>query len=212
MSAFSRPTRHRVLSGVALATTRRRALSCAALTAAALAGPAVALANDTGFKATVPFSGGRSTDLRVGEPLQFFYKGETITKVCWSPAPIQHAACGKAFAAPAAAGTQKLTVTLKGGAVKTERLTIGAPATHLSSSREAGSADARVVRYQATCTAKAYDAYTDGHLRGTHSGFAVHAGDQLGAFYRAGKHAIMAMPYGKAEPRFFFDGCLEPVR
>ncbi|MDQ8046734.1 MAG: hypothetical protein REI11_19165 [Patulibacter sp.] len=183
----------------------------AILAAAALLGPAVALANDAGFKAAVPFSGGRTTDLRAGEPLEFLYKGETITKVCWSPAPIQHAACGHGIAAPAAAGTQQLTVTLKGGAVKHESLTIGAPATDLPSSKDAGSAGARVVEYRATCTTAAYDNYTHGQLRGTHSGVKLHAGDEAGAFYRAGKHAILAMPYRDGIARFFSDRCLVPV-
>lgn len=211
MSDNHRPSRPELSRAIITSRRGRRVALGTVLAASALAGPAIALANDAGFKASVPFSGGRSTDLRAGEPLEFFYEHETITKVCWDPAPIQHAACGKAFAAPAAAGTQKLTVTLKGGAVKHETLTIGAPATQLPSSADAGSASARVVEYKATCTAKAYDAYTGGHLKGNHGGLEVHAGDELGAFYRAGKHVILAMPYKSAQVRFFSDHCLVPV-
>ena len=59
---------------------RVRAIGAAAA-AVALATPALAAAaNNPSFKASVPFSGGRTTDLRVGEPLEFDRRNVSSTE------------------------------------------------------------------------------------------------------------------------------------
>jgi hypothetical protein len=190
------------------------AVACAAAGGAAGV-PQAARAFTPHFKVAVPFTGGRSTDFRVGEPLEFFVPGEKIKRVCWTPAPIGRDRCGTSFGAPAKAGRQGFSITLRSGKVIHEAIQIGPRATRLPRTADASTAPgAHVVEYRATCEADGHATVTDdGHLRGTVAKAQnLKDGDLVAAYYRAGGHAIEAIPYRTGQPAFYFDRCLTPVR
>ncbi len=78
------------------------------------------------------FSGGQTRDLRAGQVLFANVRdsgGQGVRSVCWEPAPIGRPACGAArTGAPAAAGRQRVVVTLSDASTLTTTIRVGPPA------------------------------------------------------------------------------------
>ena len=111
---------------------------CAVAASALLALPAAASAQAPSIAVHALFSGGKTTNFTAGTPLGVQYNdpsGQTREQqVCWSPAPIALPACtATGTGAPAAAGTQKITVQLTNGKSVSTSFTVGAAATQLGS-------------------------------------------------------------------------------
>ena len=113
------------------------------LVAALLAAfPAVAHAQrPSRFTVTVHalFSGGQTSSFTAGQPLQVSFSDRRRrvreTRICWTPAPVQRPSCSlDSSAAPAAAGTQRITVRLSNGSSISKTLRIGAAAETIASS------------------------------------------------------------------------------
>jgi hypothetical protein len=107
--------------------------------AAALAGPAGALADGGG---NIPFIqyqnafGGNVENLAVGTPLQLNYldpSGQTsVVQYCWSPAPLDRPACSSSSTgAPAQTGTQTIVAQLTNGQSVSTTFAVGAAPTSM---------------------------------------------------------------------------------
>jgi hypothetical protein len=79
------------------------------------------------------FSGGQTSGFTAGEPLQVSFSDRRHrvreTRICWSPAPVQRPACSlDTMGAPAASGTQRVTVRLSNGSSISKSVRVGAAA------------------------------------------------------------------------------------
>jgi hypothetical protein len=79
------------------------------------------------------FSGGQTDRIHAGQVLFAGVRnsgGQGIRSICWEPAPIARPACGTArTGAPAAAGSQRVVVTLSDASTLTKTIRILPPAT-----------------------------------------------------------------------------------
>ena len=79
------------------------------------------------------FSGGQKDNIHAGQVLFAGVRdsgGQGIRSICWEPAPIGRPACGTArTGAPAAAGTQRVVITLSDASTLTKSIRVLAPAT-----------------------------------------------------------------------------------
>lgn len=189
-------------------------LALTGLVVATCAAPAVAVAATKHARVHAIYSGGRTTDLRVGEPLAVTYPGRKIGRICWNPAPIQADQCGTGFAAPAHAGRQRLELTFADGTTVNTSVRVGRAATALPASRAAVTSRSHAVEYDASCEAPGYANYAGRkrRLSGKADALAIRTGDRLAAYYVAGPGVIQAFGYRSGKPAFYRDGCLTPVR
>jgi hypothetical protein len=180
----------------------------ALLTAAALT-PATAVAA-TAAKPAVDvhpiFGASASHRYSVGQPLFVAPRGKaTVRSVCWTPAPIDAPACSLSkFGAPARTGTQKITVTLKNGAVLDFSARVHAAATKLPG---AGGGPARPLAV--TCTTRFYGNGYNGHLHDERKP-ALATGDHVAAYYRVPghRHLVQVWDYRHRRAGFVRDACL----
>lgn len=112
-----------------------RPLLAAVLAALALVAGPLALAAPAQAAPSVRvhaiFSGPQGAPFHVGQPLQVGLRGagasDAIAQVCWTPAPLGLGSCASRTAAPAAAGTQRVVVTLADGTTLQRSFRVAAP-------------------------------------------------------------------------------------
>jgi hypothetical protein len=178
------------------------ALATALLSALALALPAVAGAQGT-IAVHALFSGGRTTGFTAGTPLQVQYSdptGQTREKqVCWSPAPIDLPSCTPTgTGAPAAAGTQQVTVQLTNGQSVSTTFTVGPAATQLGS----GSSNTPPVPYTVTCSTELY-----ANLGQNDPLHLLSPGEQVAAYYQANSSTLQVYDYSSNTAGFIAASC-----
>jgi hypothetical protein len=183
-------------------------LSCA-VAAALVSAPALALPAAAGAQGTIAvhalFSGGRTTGFTAGTPLQVQYTDPTgqtrEQQVCWSPAPIDLPSCTPTgTGAPAAAGTQQVTVQLTNGQSVSTTFAVGPAATQLGS----GSSNTPPVPYTVTCATELY-----GNVGQTDPLQILSPGEQVAAFYRASSSTLQVYAYSSNEPGFMAASCTQ---
>jgi hypothetical protein len=121
---------------------RKRTAILALLAGTVAAFPATADAQRAPrFSVTVHaiFSGGQSSNFTAGQPLQVSFTDRRHrvheTRICWTPAPVQHPSCSlDTQNAPAAAGSQRVTVRLSNGTSISKTFQVGAAARTIASS------------------------------------------------------------------------------
>lgn len=151
------------------------------------------------------FSGGRTTNLTVGTPLDITYSdpsGQTRElQICWSPAPIDLPPCTPTgTGAPASAGAQKVTARLSNGQSVSQTFQVGAAATQLGSA----TSNAPPVPYTATCATSLYaSASTSSQLL-----FALAPGQQVAAYYKAKGSTLQVYDYATNTAGFAPSSCL----
>lgn len=184
--------------------------------ALAPAGPADAAAGKTAAAAPALqihalFSGGRTTGFRVGEPLAVQAHGKTLTKLCFSVAPLDHAKCGTRTSGlgPSVSGKLIVTATVKGGGKLERTLQIGAASTHLPASLDKADGNGgKVVVYDVTCDEPLYENYSNGKLQDeTKAGLTT--GTHVAGYYRAGEGVIQVYAYRSGRAGFVSDSCLK---
>jgi hypothetical protein len=187
-----------------LASLRRPAV-LAAVAGATLAGAAPAPAQ-TGATIDVHavFSGGRTTGFTVGTVLQVQYRdpsGATRERqVCWSPAPIDQPACTPTgTGAPAAAGTQRVTVQLTNGQSVSRTFAVGPAATQLGGP----TATAPPVPFTVTCATELY-----GNLGNRTPLHLLSPGEQVAAYYRANSTTLQVYDYSSNTAGFVASNCV----
>jgi hypothetical protein len=98
-----------------------------------LAAAAVLAATAPSVSLHAIFTGGQTRDIRAGQVLHVDVRdsgGQGVRSICWEPAPIGRPACGTArTGAPAAAGSQRVVVTLSDASTLTRTIRVGRPAT-----------------------------------------------------------------------------------
>jgi hypothetical protein len=188
---------------------RSRALILPLLAGALAAFPAVTQAQGSSrFQVTVHalFAGGQASGFTAGQPLQVSFSDRRHrvreTRVCWSPAPVARPACSlDSMGAPAAAGTQKITVRLSNGSSVSKTLTIGAGATTIASS---ASGRVTAVPVAVTCaTPLLADASTSSPNLGT-----LANGQFVAAYYNAGSGLTQVWSYASQRAGFMSSSCV----
>jgi hypothetical protein len=187
-----------------LAPNRVVLVAAAAGACAALALPAAAAAQSPSISVHALFSGGRTTNFTAGTPLGVQYNdpsGQTREQqVCWSPAPIDLPACtATGTGAPAAAGTQKITVQLTNGQSVSTSFPVGPAATQLGS----GTSNAPPVPYTVTCSVQFYaNAGQQDPLS------VLTPGQQVAAYYGANSTTLQVYDYATNTAGFAASNCL----
>jgi hypothetical protein len=171
---------------------------------AALALPAAASAQAPSISVHALFSGGRTTNFTAGTPLEVQYNdptGQTREKqVCWNPAPIDLPACTPTgTGAPAAAGTQRITVQLTNGQSVSTSFPVGAAATQLGS----GTTNAPPVPYTVTCSDELY-----GNAGQTDPLSLLSPGDRVAAYYQANSTTLQVYNYATNTAGFVASNCV----
>jgi hypothetical protein len=171
---------------------------------AALALPAAASAQAPSISVHALFSGGRTTNFTAGTPLGVQYNdptGQTREKqVCWNPAPIDLPACTPTgTGAPAAAGTQQITVQLTNGQSVSTSFPVGAAATQLGS----GTTNAPPVPYTVTCSDELY-----GNAGQTDPLSLLSPGDRVAAYYQANSTTLQVYNYATNTAGFVASNCV----
>jgi hypothetical protein len=172
---------------------------------ALLALPGAAAAQSPSISVHAIFSGGKTSGFTVGTVLQVQYSdpsGQTREKqVCWSPAPIEQPACTPTgTGAPAAAGTQQITVQLTNGQSQTTSFAVGAAATQLGN----GTSNSPPVPYTVTCSTELYGnagQQTPLHL--------LSPGEQVAAYYRANSTTLQVYDYSSNTAGFVASNCTD---
>ena len=174
--------------------------------------PSGATAQDGRFVVTVhvEFSGDRTSDYRVGEPLMVQVKdtqgAASERQICWTPAPIDRPACSSsASGAPAQVGTQKLDITMSDGSKVSHTFAVGPAATVVKPANQVSSP----VPFQVTCATPFYGDYgRDGFAMplGTSA-----AGTQVAAYYSPGKGVYQVVTLNTFVAGFVSTSCLRPV-
>ena len=149
------------------------------------------------------FSGGRTTGFTAGTPVQIQYSDPTgqtrEEQVCWTPAPIDLPSCTPTgTGAPAAAGTQRVTVQLTNGQSVTTTFAVGPAATQLG----AGTSNAPPVPYTVTCSTELY-----GNLGQSDPLQLLSPGEQVAAYYQANSSTLQVYDYSTNQPGFVASSC-----
>jgi hypothetical protein len=187
-----------------LASNRIALCAVAACASALLVLPAAASAQAPSIAVHALFSGGKTTNFTAGTPLGVQYNdpsGQTREQqVCWSPAPIELPACtATGTGAPAAAGTQKITVQLTNGKSVSTSFTVGPAATQLGS----GTSNSPPVPYTVTCSVQFYaNANQNDPLS------VLSPGQQVAAYYKANSTTLQVYDYATNTAGFAASNCL----
>jgi hypothetical protein len=188
---------------------RKRALTLPLLAGVLAAFPVVADAQrPSRFTVTVHaiFSGGQTSGFTAGQPLQVSFSDRRHrvreTRVCWTPAPVARPSCSlDSFGAPAAAGTQRITVRLSNGTSISKTLRIGPAATSIASST---SGRVIAVPVAVTCpTPLLADASLSSPTLGT-----LATGQFVAAYYRAGSSLTQVWSYASQRAGFMSSSCV----
>ncbi|HEY6762057.1 MAG TPA: hypothetical protein VI318_21330 [Baekduia sp.] len=189
---------------------RHRQLLTSGLAVAALAGAGVAGTTATalaGAGGTTPFiqhwsaySGSKVGGYTVGDPIDVHYvdpSGQTTERqFCWSPVPIGQPACGAgSIAAPAQAGTQKVTAMLNKGKSVSTQFAVGPANTTLGTGTGAFTPP---VPYTVN---GAMSLYANANLSDPIAQVSV--GQQLGGYYSPSKGVTQVYDYATNQPGFF---------
>jgi hypothetical protein len=185
---------------------RRRCALCAAAVGAcaALVLPTAAPAQAPSITVHALFSGGRTTNFTAGTPLGVQYNdpsGQTREKqVCWNPAPIDLPACTPTgTGAPAAAGTQQITVQLTNGQSVSTSFPVGPAATQLGP----GTTNAPPVPYTVTCSDELY-----GNANQSDPITLLTPGQQVAAYYQANSTTLQVYDYATNTAGFVASNCV----
>jgi hypothetical protein len=179
-------------------------LAAALVMCLALALPATAGAQAGGtISVHALFSGGRTTGFTVGTPLQIQYSdpsGQTRERqVCWTPAPIDLPSCSPTgTGAPAAAGTQRVTVQLTNGQSVSTAFAVGPAATQLAP----GTSSAPPVPYTVTCATELY-----GNVGQEDPLHLLSPGEQVAAYYQANSSTLQVYDYSTNMAGFVAASC-----
>jgi hypothetical protein len=188
---------------------RNRALTLPLLAGVLAAFPAIADAQrPSRFTVTVHaiFSGGQGSGFTAGQPLQVSFSDRRHrvreTRICWTPAPVARPACSlDSMGAPAAAGTQRISVRLSNGTSISKTLRIGAAATTIASS---ASGRVTAVPVAVTCsTPLLADANASSPTLGT-----LASGQFVAAYYRAGSSLTQVWSYASQRAGFMSSSCV----
>jgi hypothetical protein len=152
------------------------------------------------------FSGGQTSGFTAGEPLQVSFSDRRHrvreTRICWSPAPVQRPACSlDTMGAPAASGTQRVTVRLSNGSSISKSVRVGAAATTIASS---SSGNVTAVPVALTCaTPLLADASPSSPSLGT-----LPNGQFVAAYYRAANSLTQVWSYASQRAGFASSSCI----
>jgi hypothetical protein len=151
------------------------------------------------------FSGGRTTGFTAGTPLQIQYSDPTgqtrEQQVCWTPAPIDLPSCTPTgTGAPAAAGTQQVTVQLTNGQSVSTTFSVGPAASQLGS----GTSNAPPVPYTVTCATELY-----GNLNQSDPLQLLSPGEHVAAYYQANSSTLQVYDFSSNQPGFMAASCAQ---
>ena len=188
---------------------RKRTAILALLAGTVAAFPATADAQQAPrFSVTVHaiFSGGQSSSFKAGQPLQVSFTDRRHrvreTRICWTPAPVQRPSCSlDSMGAPAAAGSQRITVRLSNGTSISKTFQIGAAAETIASS---SSGNVVAVPVALTCaTPLLADASTSSPSLGT-----LPNGQFVAAYYQASSSLTQVWSYASQRAGFVSSSCV----
>lgn len=182
---------------------------CVAIAAALASGAVLALPAGASAQGTISvhaiFSGGQTTNFTAGTPLQIQYSDPTgqtrEQQVCWTPAPIDLPSCTPTgTGAPAAAGTQQVTVRLTNGQSVSTAFSVGPAATQLGT----GTTNSPPVPYTVTCATELY-----GNLNQSDPLHLLSPGEQVAAYYQANSSTLQVYDYSSNTPGFIDADCAQ---
>jgi hypothetical protein len=149
------------------------------------------------------FSGGQAKNFHVGQVL--FVQGSRgtpkIVKTCWTPAPIARDACiTSETAAPAKAGTQRITATLADGTTLSKTFKVRAAAKRVGG---------RVaVPATITCdTVTLYGGYDDKRHHYNNKIGELHKGDRVALYNHRGPTHLFMWAYANSQAGFGQQSC-----
>jgi hypothetical protein len=153
------------------------------------------------------FSGGQTRNIHAGQVLFANVRdsgGQGIRSICWDPAPIGRPACGAAkTGAPAAAGTQRVVITLSDASTLTKTIRVLAPATRFGGSH--------MVPSHITCeSARLYGNYDRRRKRSIDLQETMVRGTRVGVLNRIAPGKIFMWDYATAKAGFASERCAEP--
>jgi hypothetical protein len=171
----------------------------AAATALAAAAPSVSL--------HAIFSGGQTRDIHAGQVLFAGVRdsgGQGVRSICWDPAPIGRPACGDAkTGAPAAAGPQRVVITLSDASTLTKTIRVLPPATRFGGTR--------MVPSHITCrNVGLYGNYDQRRRRSRDLEETMARGTKVGVLNRIAPGKIFMWDYATAKGGFASERCAEP--
>lgn len=180
---------------------------------APLGAPVAASAQDGRFQVTahVEYSGNRTGDFRVGEPLMIQVRDTqgTVTEreYCWTPAPIDRPACSSNNqGAPAQVGTQKVEVTMSDGTKLTHTFAVQPAASVVKPMAQASSP----VPFVLTCASQLYGQRLAGGRYAMPLG-TVAAGTQVAAYYSPQRGWYQVVTLNTFQAGFMSTACLKSV-
>jgi hypothetical protein len=153
------------------------------------------------------FSGGQRHDIHAGQVLYAGVShsgGQGIRSICWDPAPIGRPACGTArTGAPAAAGSQRVVITLSDASTLTRTIRVLPPATRFGR--------AHMVPSHIVCDdAGLYGNYDRRRHRSHDLVERMPRGTQVGVLNRIAPGKIFMWDYRTAKGGFASERCAEP--
>jgi hypothetical protein len=153
------------------------------------------------------FTGGQTRDIRAGQVLHVGVRdsgGQGVRSICWEPAPIGRPACGAArTGAPAAAGTQRVVVTLSDASTLTGTISVGRPATRFGGRT--------MVPARVTCAnAGLYGNYDRRRRRSIDLIERMPRGTRVGVLNRIAPGKVFMWDYATARGGFASERCAEP--
>jgi hypothetical protein len=153
------------------------------------------------------FSGGQTRNIHAGQVLYAGVRhgaGQGIRSICWEPAPIGRPACGTArTGAPAAAGRQRVVVTLSDASTLTTTIRVLAPATRF--------ARRHMVPAHIVCRdAGLYGNYDRRRHRSRDLVERMPRGTRVGVLNRIAPGKIFMWDYATARGGFASERCAEP--
>jgi hypothetical protein len=153
------------------------------------------------------FSGGQTDNIHAGQVLFAGVRnsgGQDIRSICWDPAPIGRPACGTVrTAAPAAAGRQRVVITLSDASTLTKTIRVLAPATRFGGTH-------MVPAHMVCRNAGLYGNYDRRRHRSRDLRERMPRGTLVGVLNRIAPGKIFMWDYATSKGGFASERCAEP--